>query len=334
MIEFATRRANRDGQHAGEPQARIAERTGGHIGPTTSERIIAAVEVVVPLAGVVVAISLLWGRGVSGLDLALLTVMYSVTTIGIGAGFHRYFSHDSFETYGPVRAALAIAGSMAGQGPVKFWVGLHRIHHAKSDQKGDPHSPHLHGEGLAGRLRGFVYAHIGWNFAHDADSKERAWCAMSFRGDRLIRIIDKLYLFWVFLGLALPAAIGGVVTGTWWGAFTGFLWGGLVRMFLVNHTEFSINSICHLYGPRPYQSRDESRNNVWVGLLAFGDGWHNNHHKFPTSAMHGLEWWQFDLNGYLILVLEKLGLAWNVKRPSPQTLEKAAAETREALAAE
>jgi len=306
-----------------------SSRSGGHIGPTTAEKAIAAVEVIVPLAGVAVAVVLLWGRAVSALDLALLAVMYTITTIGIGAGFHRYFSHDSFETIKPIRAALAIAGCMAGQGPVKYWVGLHRIHHAKSDKPGDPHSPHLHGDDLSGRIRGFLYAHIGWNFQHDVDSAERAWCASSFRGDRLIRVIDRLYLFWLFVGLVLPSAIGGLATGTWTGAATGFLWGGLVRMFLVNHTEFSINSICHLFGSRPFESRDESRNNVWVGLLAFGDGWHNNHHKFPTSALHGLKWWQFDLNGYLILTLQALGLAWNVKRPAEHILERAEAERLE-----
>ena len=303
----------------------------GRIGASTTERVVATFEVTVPLAGFVLAVILLWGRGVSGLDLALLLGMYVITMVGIGAGFHRYFTHNSFETSTPIRIALAIAGSMAGQGPVKYWSGLHRIHHSRSDKPGDPHSPHLHGDGWWGRTRGFMYAHVGWIFFHKVESDERARCVFDLLMDPVIHRIDRFYLFWVFLGMAIPAALGGLLTGSWMGALTGLLWGGLVRMFLVNHSEFSINSICHLFGRRPYDVRDRSRNNPWVGILAFGDGWHNNHHKFPTSALHGLKWWEFDLNGRLILMLEAVGLVWNVKRPTKEMMEKAEAEVASAL---
>lgn len=280
------------------------------------ERILGLVEVAVPFAGAGAAVLLLWRRGVHPLDLWLLAGMYSLTLIGIGVGFHRYFSHRSFETSLPVKILLAVVGSMAAQGPVHWWGSIHRIHHARSDQAGDPHSPNLHGPGLRGRLKGLVYAQFAWLFLHDLREGDGRRHGMDLALDPTLAAIDRVYLIWVFLGLAIPAAVGGLVTGSWAGAATGLLWGGLVRIFLVHHSFWSINSICHLYGSAPYPSRDSSRNNPWIGLVAFGDGWHNNHHMFPAAAVHGFHWWQVDVNGYVIRLLEAVGLAWEVKRPS------------------
>lgn len=293
-----------------------------HAGPTSVERWTGLVAAIVPFIGFVAAVITFWGNGLSGLDLTLLFVMYAVTMVGVGTGFHRYFTHRSFEAPMPIRVALGIAGCMAAQGPVSFWVGFHRIHHARSDSAGDPHSPVVNRNGWWQRVRGFCYAHTGWLFFHQIDRWDRLNAAFDVLTDPVIRFIDRLYFVWIALGLAIPALLGGVISGSWEGAWTGFLWGGLVRLFLVHHSEFSINSICHLFGPRPYETQDMSRNNPWIGIIAFGDGWHNNHHKFPTSAMHGLRWWQVDLNGYLILILEKLGLARNVRRPSREEIDK------------
>lgn len=285
------------------------------------ERQIALLEVVVPFLGVVAAMVLLWDHAIDAMGLVLLVVMYTLTLIGIGAGFHRYFSHRSFETTEPVKVLLAIFGSMAAQGPVVYWASIHRIHHARSDKPTDPHSPHYRGSGWRGRLRGLLYSHVGWLFSHKMEEGEGRRHGGDLLLDPTIAAVDRVYLFWVFLGLALPAAVAGLWTSSWAGALSGFLWGGLVRMFLVHHSFWSINSICHLYGTTPFRTRDKSKNNAWVGILAFGDGWHNNHHAFPASPVHGLEWWQFDVNGYFIRTLEFLGLAWDLKLPTKSMLE-------------
>jgi stearoyl-CoA desaturase (delta-9 desaturase) len=278
------------------------------------ERRIAMVVVLAPLVGLIAAMVLLWDQAIGVTELTLLAVFYSLSTFGIGIGYHRLVSHRSFQTTGPIRALFAIFGSMAGQGPVLFWAAIHRRHHQYSDQPGDPHSPNLHGVGLGAWLRGFWHAHTGWLFVHEITDWGR-WIPDLLRDRTLVRV-NQLYFLWMFLGLALPAAIGGLVSGTWAGALLGLLWGGLVRMFLLHHSTWAINSVTHVWGTRPYKSRDYSRNNALVAVLTYGEGWHNNHHAFPTSAIHGLEWYQVDPSGLVIRTLRLLGLAWDVKCPT------------------
>lgn len=253
--------------------------------------------------------------------MGLLIAMYSLTTFGIGIGYHRLLSHRSFQTSAPIRALFAILGSMAGQGPPLFWAAVHRRHHKYSDQPGDPHSPNLHGGGVWGVLRGFWHAHTGWLFVHEITDWGR-WIPDLLQ-DRLLFRINRLYFLWMLLGLAIPATIGGLLSGTWRGAGLGMLWGGLVRMFLLHHSTWGINSVTHLWGTRPYKSNDYSRNNALVALMTYGEGWHNNHHAFPHSALHGLRWWQVDISGLVIRTLQACGLAWDVKRPSPAACRKA-----------
>ena len=273
-----------------------------------------AVGVLVPLMGVGLAGWLMWGRGFGWVELALLLVMYTVSAMGITVGFHRLYTHRSFEAVAPVRAVLGVCGSMALQGPLLEWVSRHRRHHQHSDQPGDPHSPHEFGGGLWGVAKGFVHAHIGWAFDPDPPGGERY--VPDLRKSRLNRVVSALFPLWVLLGVLLPAAAGGLAYGTWGGAAAGLVWGGLVRIFLVHHVTWSINSVCHLWGSRPYETSDQSRNNALFGILAFGEGWHNNHHAFPTSARHGLRWWQLDTSYLAIRALEVCGLAWQVKRPA------------------
>ncbi|MCG8407764.1 MAG: fatty acid desaturase [Phycisphaerales bacterium] len=276
------------------------------------------VGVIAPFVGLLVAGYGFWGWGFSWIDLAILLVMYTVTLIGITIGFHRLFTHRSFETIRPIKFLLAVFGSMAVQGPLLRWVATHRRHHQHSDQADDPHSPHRCGGGLLGVCSGWWHAHIGWMFKSDAPGLERY--VRDLKKDGVLRHVSRLFGLWVALGLVIPAVVGGLMTGTWLGALLGFLWGGLVRVFLVHHVTWSINSICHLWGTRPFQSRDESRNNVVCGLLAFGEGWHNNHHAFPTSARHGLRWWQLDLSYLVICMMKWLGLAWDVRVPARERI--------------
>jgi stearoyl-CoA desaturase (delta-9 desaturase) len=289
------------------------------------EQRVALLMVTVPLIGAVVATGVLWGHGVGAMEILLMAVMYCLTVAGIGVGYHRLYSHRAFEAHRAVRAALAVMGSMAGQGPVLFWVALHRRHHKHSDKPGDPHSPHLEGSGLRAWIKGFWHSHVGWMLVPQA----RNWWrnVPDLLRDPLITRINRTYFLWLGLGLLIPAAIEGVWTHSWSGALRGLLWGGLVRLFLVHHVTWSINSICHLFGRRPFPSRDLSTNNVWLSLLSFGEAWHNNHHAFPNSAKHGLDWWQIDVNAIIITALKKLGLAWNVKIPAASLIaEKRSAQ--------
>lgn len=285
------------------------------------ERRVALATVVLPLAGVAAAVVSLWGRGIGPVELGLFLTMNALCLIGIGVGYHRLVSHGSFRTRPAIRALLAILGSMAAQGPVLYWAGIHRRHHACSDRPGDPHSPHGHGGGAAELLRGLWHSHIAWMFAHQCTDWARY--IPDLRRDSLLLRINRLYFVWIFLGLLIPAVLGGVLTGTWTGALLGFLWGGLVRMFVGQHTIWGVGSLCHLYGSHPYRTHDESRNNFWISLAALGEGWHNNHHPFPYAAVHGLRWWQLDPNGWCIRALAALGLAWDLKAPTERALQEA-----------
>ncbi len=287
-------------------------------GDALAERIATGIAVVVPLIGLMVAIWGLWGWGFTWVEFFLLAAMYLATGFGITVGYHRLFTHSSFETFGFVKVVLGVLGSMSVQGPVLRWVANHRCHHNHSDETEDPHSPHRYGGGFWGVLAGWWHSHVGWMFERGPADLQRY--IGDFRKDKLVQRVSRLFGLWVVLGLLIPAAAGGLLSGTWFGAFLGFLWGGLVRVFLVHHVTFSINSICHLWGRRPFQCNDESRNNVLCGMLAFGEGWHNNHHAFPLSARHGLRWWEFDASFLVIRIMKGLGLAWRVQVPSADAI--------------
>jgi stearoyl-CoA desaturase (delta-9 desaturase) len=276
-----------------------------------------------PFAGLIAGVSLLWGWGFTWLDLGLLVSLYLITAIGITAGFHRLFTHRSFETYAPIRGLLAVLGSMTIQGPVLRWVAWHRRHHHLSDQAGDPHTPHHSGEGISGWIKGFWHSHVGWLFGGDPPELNRY--VADLRKSAIIRWVSWLFPLWVVIGLMIPFAVAYLITDSWIAASRAFIWAGLVRIFLVHHVTWSVNSVCHLWGSKTYKSNDESRDNFVFGVLALGEGWHNTHHAFPTSARHGLKWWQPDVSYYLIRALELVGLAWNVRRPSEEALAAARA---------
>ena len=275
--------------------------------------------VVLPVAGLVAAMAFLWGRGFDWVHLSLMGVMYLLTVLGITVGYHRLFTHRAFQTYRPVKAVLGVLGSMAVEGPLLKWVATHRQHHHHSDAEEDPHSPHLHGGGLWGFCRGLFHAHMGWLFNTDSAGLSKYVADLSL--DPVLRRVSALFPLWVTLGLLIPAVLGGLFTMSWTGVLLGFLWGGLTRVFLVHHVTWSINSVCHLWGRRDYKSKDESRNNFIFGVLAMGEGWHNNHHAFPTSARHGLRWWQVDVSYWVIRVMSAVGLAWSVRVPSLAAME-------------
>jgi stearoyl-CoA desaturase (delta-9 desaturase) len=282
------------------------------------ERQVAVVTVVVPFLALGVGVFLLWGKAVSVLDLILCAVMYVITAFGLTMGFHRFFTHRSFKCVRPMAAFLGIAGSMAAQGPVLFWVACHRRHHQCSDDAGDPHSPHAFGGGFMGVLRGWWHAHMGWMLTHKPENYRRL--VGDLLRDRQVVTINRHYFVWVAVGLLIPAVLGGAISQTWWGCFTGLLWGGLVRMFFVHHCTWSVNSICHLFGRTPFETSDESRNNALCAMLTLGEGWHNNHHAFPSSARHGLMWWQLDVVYITVCVLRLFGLAWDVHLPSREQM--------------
>ena len=295
------------------------------------QRRMAVVFTLIPLIGVVAAMVALWGQGISGLDLGLFLGFYVFTCLGITVGFHRLFTHRSFEVPKPVRAIFAIAGSMAVQGSIIDWVATHRRHHAYADTYGDPHSPHLvQHTGLKGALYGLWHAHMGW-FFHPEGTVTSRW-APDLENEPMIARINRAFPLFLIITFAAPAVIGGIVTHSLWGAVTAFLWGSLVRVFLLQHVTWSINSICHFFGKTPFDSRDEATNNWPLSLLSMGESWHNNHHAFPTSARHGLLRGQLDPSWRVIRTLEQLKLATNVRLPSTRQIAKKWREAPQRLA--
>jgi len=271
-----------------------------------------------PVVGLIAAVTLLWNHGVGLTALAILAVGYVLTGIGITVGYHRLFTHRAFETYPAVRYTFAVLGQMGVEGDVLAWVADHRKHHQFSDREGDPHSPHAgFGDGPLEALKGFWHAHTGWIFV-GAGRADRARYAKDLVDDRGLRVIAKLFLPTVAVSLAVPALIGWALVGGWYGFVSGLVWGGAVRIFLLHHVTWSINSICHLWGSRRFSSRDESRNVWWLSWLSFGESWHNNHHAFPSSAFHGLRRFELDPGGWVIWLLERAGLAWRVVRIPPE----------------
>jgi stearoyl-CoA desaturase (delta-9 desaturase) len=269
---------------------------------------------ILPLIGLALAIGSLWGAGFSAVDAGIFVVFYFFTGFGVTVGFHRLLTHRSFKCGNPVRYGFAIAGSMALEGSVISWVADHRRHHAFSDQEGDPHSPHVDAEeGFIGMMKGLWHAHVGWMFKKEATERAR-WAPDMLKDPTMVKI-DRAFPWLIVASLVLPAAVGGLITWSISGAITAFLWGGLARMFLLHHVTWSINSICHFYGKRPHETTDESTNNWPLAIISMGESWHNNHHAFPSSAIHGLERWQIDTSGILIRGLEKMKLVWDVKVP-------------------
>jgi stearoyl-CoA desaturase (delta-9 desaturase) len=266
-----------------------------------------------------------WGSVLHWQDLVVFATTTTLAGFGVTVGFHRLFTHRSFQTTPSLRFLFAALGSAAVEGPVIEWVAYHRRHHAFSDQEGDPHSPHVgHASGVKGALQGLFYAHVGWVVFSDEPADEERY-APDLLKDRAIRFVDRTFILWVVLGLAFAFGLGVALTGTVFGGLTGLLWGGAVRILVVHHITFSINSLCHFFGRRDFTTGDESRNLLWLAPFSFGEAWHNNHHAFPTSAAHGLRRWQFDPSKVVIYALERVGLAWDVVRISPARLSAKAA---------
>ena len=285
---------------------------------TTTEKVANLGAVVIPFIATVTAIALLWNSLVNPADLAIAAVMYLLTAVGVTVGFHRLLTHRSFQTSKSLEYIFAVLGSMAVQGPAISWVADHRKHHAHTDEEGDPHSPHVgHGEGVGGVLAGLWHAHSGWLMSTQGRADWKRY-APDLYEDEGMRTISRHFVALVLLSLALPALAGWLVSGTLVGALTGLLWGGLVRIFFVHHITWSVNSVCHFLGSRRFDTDDRSTNVFWLALPSLGESWHHNHHAFPRSAVHGLKRWELDPSALIIGAMEKVGLARNVIRISPQ----------------
>ncbi|MDJ0394184.1 fatty acid desaturase [Rhodococcus sp. G-MC3] len=271
---------------------------------------------ILPIVGTLAAVGFLTVQPFGVTELGLFFSMWLVTGLGITAGYHRLFTHRSYKAAPWVCAVLAIAGSMAGQGPVVSWVALHRRHHECSDREGDPHSPNLEGSGVRGRIRGLAHSHFLWMRRHDYPNVVHY--APDLLRNALVMRISRRYHVWVILGLVLPAAIGGLVGWSWQGAVSGLLWGGFVRMFVLEHIVWAINSFLHMFGTRPYESREHSRNAGILALVTFGESWHNNHHAFPDSASFGIDWYRFDPGYWLIKFLSIVGAVHDVGIPTTE----------------
>jgi stearoyl-CoA desaturase (Delta-9 desaturase) len=274
--------------------------------------------VLIPFFAVIAAIPLLWGRGISLTDVVISFVAYAITGHGITIGFHRYFTHGSFKAKRAMRIALAVAGSAAIEGPVIRWVADHRRHHAFSDKEGDPHSPWRYGDNFRGLMKGMFHAHMGWLFDEEQTSQQRF--APDLLEDSDIKTVHRLFPLIVFVSLGLPALAGGLITMSWYGAFTAFFWGSLVRVCVLHHTTWSINSVCHVVGERPFKSRDRSTNFWPLALISMGESWHNMHHADPTSARHGVLRGQVDSSARLISLFELFGWVYEVRWPSPERI--------------
>jgi stearoyl-CoA desaturase (Delta-9 desaturase) len=282
---------------------------------TRVERIANLLGVVVPFLGVLTAVVLLWNRAVDLADLTIMVVMYLITAVGVTVGYHRLLTHRAFATYPWLERTFAVMGSLSLQGSVMDWVADHRKHHAHTDQEGDPHSPHVgHGSGLAG----LWHAHVGWLLETQGQADWKRYATELYE-DPAMRKIGRRFPLLAVLSLLIPTAAGFVVHGfTLDGALRGLVWGGLVRIFFVHHITWSVNSVCHFFGTRRFDIEDRSTNVGWLAVLSLGESWHHNHHAFPRSAYHGLRWWEIDPSGLIIAGMQRVGLAWNVVRITPE----------------
>jgi stearoyl-CoA desaturase (delta-9 desaturase) len=291
--------------------------------PTTElkarwEQVALAIFIVVPLLGILGAGFVLWGTGLSAVDLGLTAVFYAITLYGITVGFHRLFTHGSFKAVRPLRIALAVAGQMAIEGPVTRWVADHRRHHAFSDEEGDPHSPWRYGTGFRALTKGLWHAHIGWLF--DVEQTDQKRFAPDLLADRDIARVARLFPALVAVSLLAPAVLGGLITWSWTGALTAFFWASVVRIGLLHHMTWSINSICHTWGARPFVTKDRAVNVWWLAVISGGESWHNLHHADPTCARHGVDKGQLDSSARLIRWFEKAGWARDVRWPRAERL--------------
>jgi len=300
--------------HAGLPANAIGRRK------SSLEIVTLYVIVAVPFLALAAVVPAVWGWGLTWLDVGLAVGFYYLTLLGVTVGYHRYFTHGSFKAKRPLRLALAAAGSMAIQGPVVQWVADHRRHHAFSDRDGDPHSPWRYGTGTNALLKGMFHAHLGWLFDRRKTNQERY--APDLLKDGGLRVISRLFVVWAFLSLVMPAVLGGLITGSWAGAWSAFFWAGLVRVALLHHVTWSINSVCHVLGNRPFVSPGRDRaTNFWpLAILSAGESWHNLHHADPTCARHGVLRGQVDISARVIWLFEKLGWARDIKWPDPVRL--------------
>jgi stearoyl-CoA desaturase (Delta-9 desaturase) len=289
---------------------------------TGAEQALVVAFMVIPLLALAAAVPLAWGWGLTWLDIALAAAFYLLTGLGVTVGFHRHFTHGSFKAKRPLRIALAVIGSTAFQGGVIGWVADHRRHHAFSDKEGDPHSPWLFGTGPAAMIRGFWHSHMGWILGRDRTNARRF--APDLLADRDIVMVDRLFLPLTLASLAVPTLIGGLISGSWWGAGTALFWAGLVRVAVLHHVTWSINSICHIFGDRPFAARDRSANVWWLAVLSFGESWHNLHHADPTCARHGVRPGQVDISARVIWAFERFGWVHSVRWPTTRRLEKLA----------
>jgi stearoyl-CoA desaturase (delta-9 desaturase) len=291
----------------------------------TADRIATGTITVLPFIALGIVCWQVWSDLLHWSDIAVFLIMYVVTGFGVTVGFHRHLTHRSFKTHRWLRGLLAIFGSVAIEGPVISWVADHRKHHTYSDQEGDPHSPHVgHGGGFRGALKGLAHAHVGWLFIHTHRGARNRY-ARDLIDDPVISFVDRTFLYWALGGFAAAFGLGYAIGGTLDAALTGLLWGAGVRMLVVHHVTYSINSLCHFFGRQRFPTQDESRNLFWLALPTFGESWHNNHHAFPTSAFHGMRRWEIDPSAIVIRSLEKLGLVWDVVRIDPERQAKKAA---------
>lgn len=300
-----------------EPYAGLpANAIGRH--KSTLEIVTLYVIVLVPFVALAAIVPAVWGWGISWLDVGLAVGFYYLSLLGVTVGYHRHFTHASFKGKRPLRLGLAVAGSMAIQGPVNQWVADHRRHHAFADRAGDPHSPWRYGTDLRSLLKGMFHAHLGWLFDRRKTNQERY--APDLLKDAGLVFISRTFVVWAFLSLAMPAVLGGLITGSWAGAWSAFFWAGLVRAALLHHVTWSINSVCHVVGNRPFVSRDRATNFWPLAILSGGESWHNLHHADPTCARHGVLRGQIDISARVIWAFEKLGWASHVKWPDPVRL--------------
>ncbi len=295
----------------------------------TRDRIATGIVTAAPILALGLVVWQVWGDFLRWSDVIVFVIMYLATGLGITVGFHRYFTHRSFKTSKPMRATLAVLGSAAIEGPIISWVADHRKHHTFADQEGDPHSPHVdHGVGFRGAFKGLLHAHVGWLFIHTQRGLRRRY-ARDLVEDPIVNFVDRKFLLWAIGGLVAAFALGWAIGGSVYAGLTGLLWGGAVRMLVVHHVTFSINSLCHFFGRRRFETDDESRNLLWLAPFSFGESWHNNHHAFPTSAEHGMRKWEIDPSALLIRGMEKVGLVWDVVR-----VDRERQESRRAVLAE
>jgi stearoyl-CoA desaturase (Delta-9 desaturase) len=286
----------------------------------TWEQVALFLFITVPFLAVFAAIPVAWGWGLSWRDIIIAAVMYLITGHGVTVGFHRHFTHKAFKARRWVQVTLAIAGMMAIQGPVLRWVADHRAHHRFSDHDGDPHSPWRYGNSIKGLTKGIFYSHVGWLFDMEQTSADKF--APDLVKDRVLSRVSRAFPIWVVISMLLPPLVGGLWSWSWQGALTAFFWGSLVRVGLLYHVTFSINSICHVTGRTPFKTKDRSRNVWWLAIPSMGESWHNFHHAEPTSARHGVRLFEIDSSAMIIWVMERLRFVSEVRWPDAASIAR------------